>query len=490
MGMEERERVERDTDEIQDIAPHDLLRFLLPEFDGAPPAQAQQFSLSFNRAVLDGWVRQPSACCGAASVAGAWNALAGRHRSDHKALTHLSVLGIYRAMFVSLIERKMLAYERKLGAKLPPLLLILKRELNARGKSIGGKRAVTGTRRLVGKVLQKLARERWTVQKLLRLEAQGNPDKEVELERNRDALDCIVDLFLLTDDLEGAAAEEEEVEGEEKKNTKKEAAGAERGEEEEEEEYHVEAEADEEAEAEEEEGEDEVEDEAEDDEANKQATKKAGRGKKKTTTTMTKKKKVADWDWLGDLMAILKNIGGLKKIVQERPSTAPIGNWGIQQGVERLSEQFRCQVTARLFMGKAKTSKSKLDVPLSRSDGPREVTAQWDKLRSAFNTPGAVLLFHLKNHYALVHALREWVSVAAAPAPATVTRQLLTARKGQRPTAWIDFDEAREQMLAWEGYKILVLAGENSGGEEREEEQPNQLTEEQDALARFLDEDL
>jgi hypothetical protein len=133
-------------------------------------------------------------------------------------------------------------------------------------------------------------------------------------------------------------------------------------------------------------------------------------------------------------------------------------------------------------MGKAKTSKSKLDVPLSRSDGPREVTAQWDKLRSAFNTPGVVLLFHLKNHYALIHALREWVSAAA---PATVTRQLLTARKGQRPTAWIDFDEAREQMLAWEGYKILVLAGENSEGEEREEEQQNQLTEEQDALASF-----
>jgi len=184
-------------------------------------------------------------------------------------------------------------------------------------------------------------------------------------------------------------------------------------------------------------------------------------------------------------MTILKNIGGLKKIVQERPSTAPIGNWGIQQGVERLSDLFKCQVTARLFMGKAKTSKSKLDAPLSRSDGPSDITAQWDKLRSAFNTPGVVLLFHLKNHYALVHALREWVSAPGAKA----TRQMLTARKGQRPTAWIDFDEAREQMLAWEGYKILILAGENSLGEGEGEEQA-QLNEEQDALARFIEQDL
>jgi hypothetical protein len=95
------------------------------------------------------------------------------------------------------------------------------------------------------------------------------------------------------------------------------------------------------------------------------------------------------------------------------------------------------------------------------------------------------LIFHLKNHYALIFALREWIvppaeldscasPSTASPSPFVdelrqtcstaskftgprVVRQILCARKGQRPTAWVDFDEARETMLGWEGYKIMTL---------------------------------
>ena len=90
MGMAERERVERDTDEIEDVT--NVFEFLIPA--GTVPADCSQFSLSYNKNVLDGWVRQPSACCGAASVAGAWNALAKLHRGDKMALTHESVLTV------------------------------------------------------------------------------------------------------------------------------------------------------------------------------------------------------------------------------------------------------------------------------------------------------------------------------------------------------------------------------------------------------------
>ena len=65
-----------------------------------------------------------------------------------------------------------------------------------------------------------------------------------------------------------------------------------------------------------------------------------------------------------------------------------------------------------------------------------------------------MLIFHLKNHYALIFALREWTDATTGVA----VRQLLTARKGQRPVAWIDFSEARTTLLSWEGYKIMAIS--------------------------------
>jgi hypothetical protein len=102
--------------------------------------------------------------------------------------------------------------------------------------------------------------------------------------------------------------------------------------------------------------------------------------------------------------------------------------------------------------------------------------------RTAFSKENTVLIFHLKNHYALIFALREWAlpppkddDASSSPSTSTfvadlrhtcctankpevqVVRQILCARKGQRPTAWVDFDEARETMLSWEGYKIMAI---------------------------------
>ena len=77
-------------------------------------------------------------------------------------------------------------------------------------------------------------------------------------------------------------------------------------------------------------------------------------------------------------------------------------------------------------------------------------------IRSAFCTNNQVLLFHLKNHYALIFAIREYVE------DNNNKRQLLTARRGQRPISWIDFEEARETMLRWEGYKIIAICCSNT----------------------------
>ena len=80
MTMEKREEIEMDTEASEDIT--DVFNFLLPP--GTVPPKCSHFGLSYNHKVLDGWVRQPSACCGAASVAGAWNALMNVHRSHEK----------------------------------------------------------------------------------------------------------------------------------------------------------------------------------------------------------------------------------------------------------------------------------------------------------------------------------------------------------------------------------------------------------------------
>jgi hypothetical protein len=113
----------------------------------------------------------------------------------------------------------------------------------------------------------------------------------------------------------------------------------------------------------------------------------------------------------------------------------------------------------------------------------------------------AVLLYHLKNHYALIFAIREWdEEVQDAPPPASLAappdqqtcvnahdtvaeigteapvsgggqpsrlvrrRQVLTARRAQRPSAWIDFEEVRSTLLGWTGYKLLMIGLGTSSG--------------------------
>jgi hypothetical protein len=104
-------------------------------------------------------------------------------------------------------------------------------------------------------------------------------------------------------------------------------------------------------------------------------------------------------------------------------------------------------------MGKARTKGAKVENALSIKDKSEIIQNQWDALRSAFTHDDTVLLFHLKNHYALIFALREWTHTETGEC----CREILTARRGQRPSAWISFMEAREIMISWEGHKILAI---------------------------------
>ena len=108
-------------------------------------------------------------------------------------------------------------------------------------------------------------------------------------------------------------------------------------------------------------------------------------------------------------------------------------------------------------------------VGLSRDDSASLIAEQWAALRAAFLRPGAALVFHLRNHYALIFAMREWEEPIVVEntnenkderreSGRRVVRQVLSARRGQRPSAWIDFEEMRNTMIGWDGYKIMLIA--------------------------------
>jgi hypothetical protein len=201
------------------------------------------------------------------------------------------------------------------------------------------------------------------------------------------------------------------------------------------------------------------------------------------------------WKWKSDLLSLLKSIGGVRRLSAATPSTASIGNWAIIESFKKLRDHYslgNCGVEANLFMGRKSSSKSKIEFPLHEYDDEVTITKQWDGLRSAFNNSDNVLIFHLTNHYALIFAMREWLvpvhdscailchsphlistdgtlcDVCADPSPEfsnpttrpiqmKKVRQVFTARKGQRPTSWINFEEMRIIMLGWEGYKIMKV---------------------------------
>ena len=78
-----------------------------------------------------------------------------------------------------------------------------------------------------------------------------------------------------------------------------------------------------------------------------------------------------------------------------------------------------------------------------------------------------MLLLHFTNHYTLIYAYREYkhgsTSTSASSSTALIEvdthihREVLCARRGQRPTAWIDFSELRQVLLKWEGYKVIRI---------------------------------
>lgn len=99
-----------------------------------------------------------------------------------------------------------------------------------------------------------------------------------------------------------------------------------------------------------------------------------------TASSYTKPDLVSTWK--AELFDIMKDKSGLNKLRAAKPSTAIVGNWGILQAFEALSrDDTNNSFHARLFMGKKRSAKSKIDVAVSKKDNAATIQQQWDALR-------------------------------------------------------------------------------------------------------------
>jgi hypothetical protein len=89
------------------------------------------YSFAYNNKLFRGWVKQPSPCCAAASLAGALNALGNLPRSHPNSLTHLDILHVYEKILMRTIEKKKNSFERCLGGKIDELLELLQIEISS-----------------------------------------------------------------------------------------------------------------------------------------------------------------------------------------------------------------------------------------------------------------------------------------------------------------------------------------------------------------------
>jgi len=380
-GEDPEEAIDLDTlpEDPQDLDALGLVT--LERLPGAKQGRGQDLSdhrcwaSGFSRPLLEGWLPQPSPCCGAASVAGAFNALFDFGRDHCKSSSIAEVAELMAKNCDRLYTQRQQRIERLLGIEsgtLDVVLAVLDEELLARGLHWSGSGPQVVTRTVAMNALRHL------------LGSQAPADGrngEVAFQALRRVL--------------GVQTGQEECE------------------------------------------------EAE-------AALPCGGGAKMVID-------VCGTDWEQEFGELFAKRRGSFRLRVAKPHTGEIGSWGIKQAVIDLAAARDYDpMSAQVLLGRKGGPKA--EVGVAKDDSAEAVEQQWTALKSAFARPHSVLLFHLTNHYALIYAWREWVEkVDSNHGLPQKRRQILTARKGQRPTVWLDYDEAHSIMVSWSGYHILQV---------------------------------
>ena len=426
---------EPDRDHATEPRPQPTTEMLMP--DGWPGVFKDRFSLTVSRHIFDGWVHQPSPCCGAASVAGAANAALGLPHDSPVALTHAHVAGLYHSMLADQAAKKQDVVARLLGIESIELALdALRADLAADGKSLGGRKEQACKAKEAMLRLRTLCEDGGPADRPE--DGRQTPDAEVQMWT---ALwEVLHSLRPATTASEGAAGVLEDVTA---------AAGNE-----------------------------EEEENGGEDGAGGGALCAGGEGFAAKVRS--------------ELKTLLSKLGGCEQLAPAlaRPSTFFIGNWGIHAAVralrgpafdgdndfysdekdERLAdlregslESGRAALCSRLrsrtLVGQRCKGQAPPPIQLRRSDDDEAIEAAWVALKAAFSEPRCGLILHQKGHYALIFAMREWVEEDAEDGtPGRRVRELLTCRKGQRPTLWVDWREVHGYITGWTGYAIMEVS--------------------------------
>eukprot|EP00668_Euglena_longa_P015592 GGOE01019696.1.p1 GENE.GGOE01019696.1~~GGOE01019696.1.p1 ORF type:complete len:478 (-),score=160.34 GGOE01019696.1:371-1804(-) len=395
------DRMEADTAQDEDAV--DLETLLLP--DGRLPMDVLNFSLHVCHAALNGWVKQTSPACAAASTAGAWNTVLGLRRDAEEAHNQDSVMDVLRDILKGKVDEARARLERLWLQQSPasPLDEAVREELAKAGLTLGGEsKTVKGATK----------RQVWAAVQAVCMETAASPTPAGDDTEFRRPGGCFAALRVSwaaeklepSSPMQSAPATTISA----SKRRPKSAAG------------------------------EEVEEEAEEeDEGPTDATGGGDPG------PQAARKEVLEY---------FHFVAGMDKLTRPKPTTAIFGNWGILQAMKRLSDAHpSAHVSVRLFMGR-KAVGSIPEIPIAAKDTAADAAVQWERLCREFRRPATALIFHLTNHYALIFALREWVTPAGEE-----VRQVLTTRRGQRPTVWLDWAECRQIMLRSLGYKVMSV---------------------------------
>ena len=205
-------------------------------------------------------------------------------------------------------------------------------------------------------------------------------------------------------------------------------------------------------------------------------------------------------NWRGKLGTVLRKTKAIRLLRQDKPQTALIGNLDIVEAINTQTHRPENPdagtkgMYAMLLMGKGPNSRPSSSITASDAcasamrgecplfvvseDDPDEIIrAQWEALktcvaaadsltsntmplasgksnstRPAQNPVNTAVISHHSNHYALLFAVRE-----ANNSDASAGREMLTNKGGQKPTTWRSFKAARRSMLTWAGYKMILV---------------------------------